>query len=325
MLTRDLRVLPITRLLLPHIVGFSLWAALVVIFHTMGHHPERFGVEPGLFHQYAQLMYWSDVGIPFSAIAALGGALAIFLGFRNNAAYDRWWEARKVWGGLVNDSRSWTRNVMAWVQAPPGGDPDSARALQVELIHRHLAFVHGLAFHLRKQRNGLLGAVARFVPDQEAERYNEVPNVITALLIEQGCRVAQARDQGHIEHFRHLSMDQLLTRLSDIQGKCERIKNTPLPRQYDAFPRWFVYFYGLMLPFGLVSPIGWGAVPVSVSITIIFLALEVSGRTIENPFEGDVMDTPMTALAITIERDMRAALGEALPEPAQPNDYGILM
>ena len=322
MIVNNLRPLVIAKLMVPHIIGLTLWNVGVVIFHTLGHFPERWGLERGPLYYSSKMMMWSDVGIPFGAIAALGGALAIFLGFRNNSAYDRWWEARKIWGGLVNDSRSWTRQVVAW--AEPGVN-DDADEVKKELVDRHLAFVYGLAHHLRGQRAQLLEMLPRYVSEDEVTRYARVPNIPTALLIEQGKRVAAAREAGNIEHFRHLSMDRMLTRLSDIQGKCERIKNTPLPRQYDAFPRWFAYFYGFMLPFGLVEPIGWGAVPISVSITIIFLSLEISGRSIENPFEDQAMDTPMTALATTIERDLKVAIGEEPPPRATPNDRGILM
>lgn len=327
MLTRKFRLVVALRFLTPHIIGFTLWSALVVVIHTLGHYPERLGLEPGWLSAASDWMAWSSVGIPFSAIAALGGALAIFLGFRNNSAYDRWWEARKIWGALVNDSRSFGRQVMAWTEPKPGAadEPSSRLSLQTELVHRHLAFVHGLAHHLRGQREALRASVERFVSPAEAERIAAAPNLPTALLIEQGKRIAIARADGQIEHFRHLEMDGMLTRLSDIQGRCERIKNTPIPRQYDAFPRWFAYFYGAMLPFGLSEPIGWGAVPVGVSIALVFLCLEVSGRVIEDPFEDAPTDVPISTLSIVIERDLRAALGEPVPEALQPDARGIAM
>ncbi len=309
----------------------ALWGLALVAIHTLTYHPSRFGAEPGMLSEVAEALAWGPQGIPFGAIAALGTALAIFLGFRNNGSYDRWWEARKVWGALVNDSRSWCRQVVSWVEAPrrsrsdgvDGSGAEELVDLQKELVHRHLAFVHGLALHLRKDPS-LLDTVSGFVAQAEARRYAELPNVPTALLIEQGKCIAKARDEGQIEHFRHLAMDEMLTRLSDIQGKCERIKNTPLPRQYDAFPRWFVYFYIAMLPFGLIEPIGFGAVLVSMGVAVFFLALEGSGRSIENPFEGRPMDTPMTALSVTIERDLRAALGEPLPDAVTPDERGVL-
>lgn len=324
MLTRTLHPTQVLINFLPHALLFGAWAGVVVTFHTLAHYPQRLGAEPGMLARAVEALSWSSIGIPFAAIAALGGALAIFLGFRNSSAYDRWWEARKIWGALVNDSRSWCRQVVAWVEAG-STSAAAATALKRELVHRHIAFVHGLRHHLRGERTELLATMARLVPADESARYAQVPNVPTALLIEQGKRVASAHDAGQIERFRHIQMDGMLTRLSDIQGKCERIKNTPVPRQYDAFPRWFAYFYGLMLPFGLVDPIGWGAVPVSACIVVVFIALEASGRIIEDPFENTIMDTPMTALAITIERDLRAALDEPVPPAAVPDKRGVLM
>jgi len=326
MLIQDLKFTQTLRFILPWWAGFTAWGFFAVGVHLAIHSPEVFGLDHTLLGTLSETVRWTEVGFPFSAIGALGSALAIFLGFRNNSSYDRWWEARKIWGALVNDSRSWCRQVIAWTEAPTG---DSEHNLDVaelrrQLIHRHLAFVHGLALHLRRQPE-LLQRVGEFVSPAEAAGYAEMPNVPTAILIEQGKQLARARNCGQIEHFRHLNMDELLTRMSDIQGKCERIKNTPLPRQYDALPRWFTYVYGAVLPFGLAHPLGWAAGPVGAVITVIFLLLEGSGRAVENPFEGSPMDTPMTSLAVTIERDLRAALGETLPDAVKPHADGVLL
>ena len=318
MLVAKLPLRPILHSIRAPLVLFTLLGMAAMVTHTAFHHPEIYGIDQQWADYWVAVTGWNDPGVHFGAISALGGALAIFLGFRNNSAYDRWWEARKIWGGLVNDSRSWARQVMAWSEGP------NAAKYRKEAIHRHLAFVHGLALHLRGDPN-LHGVVASFVSEEEAEHYASMPNIPTALLIQQGKCVAEARADGTIEHFRHLRLDDMLTRLSDIQGKCERIKHTPLPVQYDQIPRAFVYFYGLVLPFGLVGSMGWAAVPLSVAITLLFLLLEGAGRVIENPFEGLPMDTPMIALANTIERDLRAALGEEIPAKIVPDAYGVLM
>lgn len=326
MLTRNLIVSRMARYMLPYWAGFTAWGTLAVAVHLASHSPEVFGLHDTFLASLSDTLRWTDVGIPFGAIGALGSALAIFLGFRNNSAYDRWWEARKIWGALVNDSRSWCRQVIAWSEPPTedSAHDEDAEQLTRRLVHRQLAFVHGLALHLRND-SSLVERVAEFVSPEEAARYKQVPNVPTAILIEHGKHLARARDRGQLEHFRHLEMDGLLTRMSDIQGKCERIKNTPLPRQYDAFPRWFTYVYGAILPFGLAHPLGWAAGPVAATITVMFLLLEGSGRAVEDPFDGSRMDTPMTALAIVIERDLRAALGEPLPPAATPDEFGALM
>jgi len=325
MLVDNLRPTLVARIFFPHALGLMVWSILATAFHMASHHPKWIGLGQSFLSRGAELAHWGPVGIPFGAVGALGGALAIFLGFRNNSAYDRWWEARKIWGALVNDSRTWCRQVVAWTEAPrEASEPgEEIATFKRELVHRHLAFVHGLAMHLRKQ-DTLQAKVAEFVSPTEAAHYQQMPNVPTALLLEQGRRVAHGRASGQLEHFRHLAMDEILTRFSDSQGKCERIKNTPIPRQYDAFPRWFVYVYCGLLPLSLAPLIGWGAVVVGPIIGLLFIALELSGRSIENPFENLMMDTPMTALAVTIERDLRAALHEPLPEPTRPDGRGIL-
>lgn len=325
MIVGRLAFFPIVRTILPSILLYTAGGIVAVVAHIVFHEPETWGL-PHALHQVGQVwILFRDVGLPFGAISAFGSALAIFLAFRNNSAYDRWWEARKIWGALVNDSRSFARQVVSWVHVddvPRDVDPDTVEAVRKELVHRHLAFVHGLGMHLRQQPD-LLDRIAHFLPEGERDHYEHVPNVITALLIRQGQRIAELRRQGLVEHFRHLQMDQLLTRFSDIQGKCERIKNTPVPRQYDEFPRIFVVVYGLLLPYGLVGSLGWMAVPVATIIAVLFVLLEGSGRVIEDPFENKAMDTPMTALSVTIERDLRAALlEEDLPPAARPRMDG---
>jgi len=311
----------ILRNISPQILLYTLAGVVAVIVHVIAHEPGLWGLPAWLETFTHDWMLYQEQGVPFGAISALGSALAIFLAFRNNSAYDRWWEARKIWGALVNDSRSWARQVTAWVNvddSPPGTTPEQVQAIRRELVLRQSAFVWGLGMHLRKQ-DGLLDRIGPFLPEGESDHYKSVPNVITALLIHQGRRVAQLRAQGFIEHFRHLEMDGMLTRLSDIQGRCERIKNTPVPRQYDEIPRIFVVVYGLLLPFGLVPTMGWVAVPVATVVAVLFVLLEGSGRIIEDPFENLFMDTPMTSLSLTIERDLRASLNDPdLPPSTTP-------
>ena len=323
MIVGRLRWRPVAWTLRWYVAWFAFAGFAGVAVHLLAHRPEFWGFDPDMSRRVLRWTAWYGEGIPLAALGALGSALAIFLAFRNNSAYDRWWEARKIWGALVNDSRSWCRQCVAWIRVEGGEGAADIPGYRRELVHRHLAFVHGLAMHLRKQE-GLVDRIESLLPADEADYYRTVPNVPTALLIRQGVRVAELRAAGVIEHFRHLEMDGMLTRLSDIQGKCERIKNTPLPVQYDQIPRTFVVIYGTLLPFGLASTMGWAAAVLSVIIAVLFMLLEGSGRVIENPFEDGPMDTPMTALAVTIERDLRAALAEPLPEPAVATKEGHL-
>ncbi len=257
-----------------------------------------------------------NIAIPVSAVGPLGAALAIFLAFRNSSAYDRWWEARKLWGGLVNQSRNFARQITTFATGHGGTtpDPDALHAYHREMVHRHVAFVHALRLHLRGQRD--CDDLERLLPAGEVEHYREVSNVPASIAQRQGERLREAFDLGYIESFRHMQLDNTLCRLLDIQGGCERIKNTPLPRQYDYFPQVFLYVYGLFLPFGLVEHFGWFTAIISVPISFVFLVLQAAGRVNEDPFENRWTDTPMSTLSRTIEINLREQLGERdLPEP----------
>jgi putative membrane protein len=316
MLVGPLRVSQVLRLLVVHIFGYSAWSAFVVVIHTLGHAPARLGVgADNVVARIADGLWWSDVGVPFAATGALGSALAIFLGFRNNSAYDRWWEARKIWGELVNDSRTWARLTIAIVR-----EGDTQRML----LHRHLATIYALAYALRGRRDAAIDAVARLAGAAVKDDVKDAPNIVSALLLAQSRTLAELKRSGGIDAFEHQQLEGTIENLTNAQGKCERIKNTPLPRQYDTLPQWFVLWYGVLVPWSLAEPVGWAAVPLSVAITLAFVMLEGSGRAIEEPFEGAVMDTPMLALATTIERDVRFALGEPLPQAATPDVHGVL-
>ena len=319
-----LRWSPIIWNLRGFIAWFTFISTVAVALHLAVHRPQYWGISPDLLPPVVGVTGWFGVDIPFAAIGTLGVALAVFLAVRNLSAYQRWWEARKMWDSLVSDSRSWCRQCVAWLRVESGAGAADVLAFRRELIHRQLAFVHGLVGHLRKE-DGLVDAIEGFLPPDEADYYRSVPNVPTALLIRQGVRVAELRSAGILEHFRHLKMDDTLTRLSDIQGKCERIKDTPLPRQYEWLPRPFVLVFGSIMPFGLAGAMGWAAIPLSVAIALLFVLVEKSGQIMEKPFEGLEMDTPMSALATTIERDLRTALEEPLPDSPGPDGRGVLL
>lgn len=323
MIVGRLHIWPVLQATWREWVGFGTCGVIAGLLRDIHRHPQDWGVASDAMLALTSWLAFPETSNIFAAVSALGGALAIFLSFRNSSAYGRWWEARKIWGALVNDSRSWTRQVISWIGDGREGDP-GVIALRRELVYRHLAFVWGLAHHLR----GLPvhGSVAPYLDEGERERLRAAPNVPTALLMHQGLALSRAEREGHVTHLRHLEMDKLLSAFSDVQGKCERIKNTPLPRQYEVIPRTFVQVYGCLLPFGLAPSVGWLCLPLGLLVGLLFDLLERSGRVIEDPFEDQPTDTPMFALATTIERDLRATLGEtALPEPLRPDRQGVLM
>ena len=240
---------------------------------------------------------------------------------RNNNAYDRWWEARRLWGAIVNDSRTVTRQVCSFpVETAESGS--SAAAVRA-FVRRQIAFAYACAAHLRKQ--DAVAAVTPFLDDEELARIRAHSNIPNAILHQQGQALRALRDRGALGAFEHMQIDSRVTALCDALGGCERIKNTVFPRQYSFYTTIFVWIFVAFLPFALVKDLGVMVVPVTVIIGFIFIVLERVGGFIENPFESTMNDIPMSAISRTIEINLLQALGEpAVPAPQQPID-GVLM
>lgn len=318
----ELRWTPIFRRTWRMMLRYTVIGATAVVLHQAAAHPEEWGVLGSSLYALEMAAGVSSIDVPFGVIGALGSVLGIFLAFRNNSAYDRWWEARKLWGRVVNDSRNFVREALTLVRG--GDDPAELAAIQRELALRHVAWVHALRFHLRKQPE-LLVELEPLLPADEYATLATSNNVPNRIVTYQGKRIAELRDRGLISEFAHIQLDSTLNRLLDHQGGCERIKNTPVPRQYDVFPRKFTAFYVTLLPFGLTASLGWFTVPISVGVSYMFLMLEGSGRIIEDPFENRPMDTPLTALSTTIERNIREMIDDPhMPAPTTASDYVLM-
>jgi ion channel-forming bestrophin family protein len=250
-------------------------------------------------------------------LAMIGGALSVFLAFRNNSAYDRWWEARTLWGALVNTARTLSRQVLTLADPPAdagsGGSEDDRKAL-VEL---QIAYVHALRCHLRRQNP--FPEFENTLPEDVVRHLRTQRNVPVGMLLEMGKRLRNLFDQGRLDSYRFTTIDGTLTDLCNVQGACERIKNTPLPRQYEYFPRLLVGLYSVLLPFGLVDGLGLLTPIASTVVSFIFVSLETVGKDIENPFENTVHDTPMSSLTRAIEVNLRQNMGQqSLPPDVKP-------
>ena len=261
----------------------------------------------------------TQVALTSLPLGTIGAALSLFLAFRNNSAYDRWWEARILWGALVNWSRSFTRQALTFLPSSPGQTPTRDQTI---LVHYMIAFVCALRCHLRGQSPwaeliGILGQA-------ETRPLRGHDNVPSALLIAMGRRLRRLFDQGAIDSYQFVRFEETLSELTNIKGGCERIKNTPLPRQYDYFPRMLVSFYCLILPFGLVEGMGMLTPLASTAISFIFISLDSVGRELEDPFENTIHDTPMTGLSRTIEINLRQQLEEAKTPPKAHPVQGFL-
>jgi putative membrane protein len=269
-----------------------------------------------------KVLHWTWVGSSHVPLGSLGTVIGIIVGFRNGSAYGRWWEARTLWGAIVNRSRTLARQVVTTMLPATPAEQAEVAAVQRDLVLHQVAYVHAL----RQQLRGLdpVPAVARLVPKDDPAELARSKNLALALQTRMSAMLVAARRRGWLDEWQWQAVDQSMASLMDAQGGAERIKNTPMPKQFDFFPRLFVQMYCIFLPVGLVEDLGWYTPLGSTLVGFLFLALEKIGRDLEDPFENGINDISMTAITTTIEINLRQLLGEVeLPPPAQPID-GIL-
>ena len=309
-----------------------------------------------------QLGYIS-FAIPWLPMSVIGTAVAFYVGFKNNQAYDRMWEARKVWGGIVNDSRAWGMMVDGYVSNLFAKEPWSAQdihSIKRRLIYRHIGWLYAHRSQLliptewehisqggymgkfvegrqKKYGIGLYGdeitqtELKHFLPEAEHDRLINHANTATQIINEQSRDLAEIRQKELIDDFRHIEMGNVLRSFYEYQGKNERIKKFPLPRQYANMSRYFVAIFIILFPFSMIPELqkmgdwGWLSIPISVLIGWVYVMMEVVGDYTENPFMGMANDIPMMSLCRTIEIDLREMLGETeLPPPIKAKG-GVLM
>ena len=246
---------------------------------------------------------------PISVVAVLGTVIGLILAFRTNSCYGRWWEARKLWGAIVNDSRSWTRQLIEFtsnVDAP-------TVAKQRQMAHRQIAWCYALSRMLRDQEStqDLKGILS----DEEIERCKNRTHVPNELLLCQGRELRALYDQGHLELYQFVELEKTLSRLTNSMGGCERIKNTNFPGSYSRLANTLIYLFVIFLPFGLVKVPAFGLITTSISLAMAFLMIDRVSIFLQDPFSSRPSDTPVLSLSRTIEINIREMLGETnLPE-----------
>ena len=261
------------------------------------------------------------IHIPLGLITVPGTVIALLLGFRTNSAYDRWWEARIVWGAIVNDSRTWVRQLMTFIKYENQSSSDFDKIKSMAL--RHIAWNYTLARHLRKQNP--MKDVARLIKQSELEEVKTKSNVPNSLLYIQGSEIKKLYEMGKIDRYQFMQLDSTLTRLTDSMGKCERIKNTVFPASYTLLVEILIYLWIIFLPFGLVDMIGYILIPTTISLAVSFLVVERVAVYMQDPFENLPTDTAMLTLSRTIEINIKEELGEEdIPDPIEPKN-GVLM
>lgn len=289
--------------------------------------------------------------IPWVAIGLIGTAAAFLIGFKNTQTYNRLWEARQIWGSIINSSRSWGILVKDMVRADK---------LEIQtLIYRHLAWLTALRYQMREPRlweNAELKSnkeYARFfkVPEKEIPLETELKkflsqdeltyilskkNRATQIISLQSKHLRLLKESEKISEFDFIELEKTLTTLYDHQGKSERIKNFPYPRQFATVNQMFIRLFISVLPFGILQEFGkltkdlgdefiWVTVPCSLVVGWVFYMMERIGEATENPFEGSANDVPISNISRTIEIDLREMLDETDIPPATTPINNILM
>ncbi|PCJ65313.1 MAG: hypothetical protein COA58_10670 [Bacteroidetes bacterium] len=311
----------------------------------------------GIITAWVAVYYFLDLAwlkIPWTPLALIGTAVAFVIGFQNNAAYGRIWEARKIWGGIINTSRTFGMFIQDMINNEYAESPLSQEELQKEiktLTYRHIAWMTALRHAMRVPKpwetsvnhktnqewdirppeleSTLEQDIKPYISESDYAYISSKANKQTALLYLQSHHLRKLKEQGSIWEFSFLELESIQQELLTLQGKSERIKNFPYPRQFATLNHLFMWVFVLLLPLALVpqfAEIGkdftetnpeigslfvWMSIPFYVIVAWIFHTMERIGRTGENPFEGTANDVPISTMARGVEIDLRQNLGES--------------
>lgn len=296
---------------------------------------------------------WHWLAIPWVPIALIGTAAAFIVGFKNNATYARAWEARQIYGGIVNTSRALAIMVKDYIRCNTSSETNNVHR---ELIYRHIAWLTALRFQLREpktwentkvQANSreyrkiynvqewetkLEDELAPFLTGDEKSYILGKKNRATQIISLQSNQLRELYDKGVMDVICYNELENQLKDLYEHQGKCERIKGYPYPRQFATINLFFIRLFVFMVPFGMLKEFEklgdnavWFTIPFSVLVSWVFTSLEQIGSATENPFEGGANDVPITAISRNIEIDLRDMLDEKDLPPAMQPVNNILM
>ncbi|MCC7533389.1 MAG: multidrug transporter [Bacteroidia bacterium] len=297
---------------------------------------------------------WNWLAIPWVPVALIGTATAFISGFKNTQTYNRTWEARQIYGSIINSSRTLGIMTKDFVRG------DKEKELHKEILYRHFAWLTALRFQLRETKSwenvktksynreylkyykvpewesSMDEELKSFLSENERQYILSTKNRATQILAQQSERLKELNKQGIITDFNYVAFENQLKDLYDQQGKAERIKNFPYPRQFSSINLYFTNLLCFLIPLGFIGELSkhtekfgdwfiWLAVPLSVLVGWVFLVLEQIGESTENPFEGSANDIPITQISRMIEIDLREMLGEKELPPAVQAENNILM
>jgi putative membrane protein len=301
---------------------------------------------------------WKFMAIPWLPLSLIGTAVAFYVGFKINQSYGRIWEARKIWGSIVNNSRKLATMVRNYRSDDDTSDPAADERRQ--LIHRHIAYLYQLREQLlrpaqwehvslswiygsmnRRRRDKLFDKFKQELEEVTSRQYLSAEEVLglkdfnnkAVQLLDRQTRAVQSLYQSRsINRMQQVDLQSIVNAFYDDQGRAERIKNFPFPRQFASFSFVFTCIFVFLLPFGIVAEFDklgpdfvWLSIPVGVTIGWIYVVMEMIGDYSENPFEGLYNDIPMLSICRTIEIDLLQMLGEKdIPKPIQPKAGSLI-
>jgi putative membrane protein len=261
----------------------------------------------GILDQYSFL---SKISVPIGITATIGTAVSLLLAFRTAQSYERWWEARIIWGSIVNDSRTFIRQLIQFLPESEG-----KKSIIEKFTNRQIIWCYALSETLRKK--GYSEKVTQHL-NQENITDQNIPN---ALLNRHSDDLANS----NLQEYKQVQIDTTLSRLCDAMGKCERIKNTVFPRSYSLLVHLLIYVFATLLPFGLDDKYIEVEIFLTAIIPLIFISIERTAIVMQDPFENTPMDTPMTSLSNTIEINLKQMIGDSnLPVSENPNTYYVM-
>ncbi|WP_304063072.1 bestrophin family protein [Pedobacter glucosidilyticus] len=244
--------------------------------------------------------------LPIAVPMIVGTVISLLLGFRSNQAYDRWWEARIIWGAIVNDSRTLARQLLSFFK-----DPDYSveiNLFQERWIKRQMAWCYCLGQSLRDKDPD--AGLHKYLSKRDMVFINHHDHKPNAILQLHARDLKYALERGWINSYQQVEIDNTLTKLCDAMGKCERIKKTVFPTTYGMYIHFSIYFFVLQLPFSLMDFFGIYQIPVTIALAATFFLIEKMAVHLQDPFENKPTDTPVTSISKTIERNLWQMLSE---------------
>lgn len=253
---------------------------------------------------YYMLFLDSRVSFPLMPLTLVGSALVVLISFRNSSAYNRWWEARTLWGAMTNNSRSFAREVLTLVD-----DPDGLNPVKATLLRRQVAYTRSLAAQLRGEE--CPAEVATLIPAEEYERRSQTNNFANNVLQGSAVLLAGEHRAGRLDSIGLMRLESTMVELSNCQGGLERIANTPLPYPYAYFPGLFISLFCMIVPIGLVDSLGWFTPLASTVAGFMLLVIERIGADLQSPFQKSEHQIQTDALCANIQKNLDAMLRDA--------------